>query len=189
MKSLDDFYVSKKKNRPRPAVSNICKPCHLERQRASRAKDMDAYRARTQAMRDASPEYRQRAIERTKRRVMGIKADPEKYKKYRVQIEGHGLKRRYGMTRDELQRMLAQQNESCLICRCSITWDTRNIDHIDTSSGPVVRGILCASCNTSLGKFKDDPAVMRRAADYVERWDRFAYALGPIVSPDGKAVT
>jgi hypothetical protein len=28
---------------------------------------------------------------------------------------------------------------------------------------------LCGTCNTGLGMFKDDPAVMRRAARYIER--------------------
>jgi hypothetical protein len=30
------------------------------------------------------------------------------------------------------------------------------------------RGMLCNACNTSLGRFRDDPAVIRRAAQYLE---------------------
>ena len=29
------------------------------------------------------------------------------------------------------------------------------------------RGWLCGTCNTGLGRFKDDPDLMERAADYV----------------------
>ena len=29
---------------------------------------------------------------------------------------------------------------------------------------------ICATCNSGLGMFKDDPEVMRRAADYLEQW-------------------
>lgn len=29
---------------------------------------------------------------------------------------------------------------------------------------------ICGQCNSGLGMFRDDPEVMRRAADYLERW-------------------
>jgi hypothetical protein len=30
-----------------------------------------------------------------------------------------------------------------------------------------VRGLLCANCNTALGKFHDNPDLLYRAADYL----------------------
>ena len=36
------------------------------------------------------------------------------------------------------------------------------------SCGRCIRGLLCAACNTSLGGFRDDPKLLRKAADYLE---------------------
>jgi predicted nucleic acid-binding Zn ribbon protein len=72
---------------------------------------------------------------------------------------------RYGLTRDELSLLLAQQ-ERCAICRGDWGVKGPQVDH-DHASG-AVRGILCTNCNTSLGGFADNPAILRAAADYVE---------------------
>ena len=36
------------------------------------------------------------------------------------------------------------------------------------SCGKCIRGLLCKSCNHALGYMKDNPDVLRAAADYVE---------------------
>jgi hypothetical protein len=35
--------------------------------------------------------------------------------------------------------------------------------------GGEFRGLLCAACNTALGKFKDDPKILVAAIDYLIR--------------------
>jgi hypothetical protein len=74
------------------------------------------------------------------------------------------LKRRYGITAEEADAMLDEQNGLCAICRVA---PAAHVDHDHETSA--VRQLLCFNCNGGLGQFKEDPAVLRAAADYVER--------------------
>lgn len=74
------------------------------------------------------------------------------------------LKRRYGITAEEADAMLAAQGGLCAVCR---TAPAAHVDH-DHETGRV-RQLLCFTCNGGLGQFRDDPAVLRAAARYVER--------------------
>jgi hypothetical protein len=77
------------------------------------------------------------------------------------------LKRRYGITAQDADAMLAAQDGLCAICR---TAPAAHVDH-DHETG-AVRALLCFNCNGGLGQFKDDPAVLRAAAQYVEEHRR-----------------
>jgi len=79
----------------------------------------------------------------------------------------HYLKKRYDLTVEQYEQMLEDQNHRCAICREPETQGRRlAVDH-DHSTGKV-RSLLCQSCNTAIGKLKDDPELIRRAAEYVE---------------------
>lgn len=81
-----------------------------------------------------------------------------------------------GITQEQHDAALVAQGGVCAICGSdypgAYTW---HIDH-DHSCCPTLkacglcfRGLLCAKCNRSLGGFNDDPAVLRRAAEYLEK--------------------
>lgn len=73
------------------------------------------------------------------------------------------LRRRYGITGEDADAMLASQGGICAICRAA---PAAHVDH-DHATG-AVRALLCFNCNGGLGQFKDDPNVLRAAADYVQ---------------------
>ncbi|MFG2001357.1 endonuclease VII domain-containing protein [Spirillospora sp. NPDC048911] len=77
------------------------------------------------------------------------------------------LKRRYGITEQDVERMAAQQGDICVIC---LSGAAKHVDH-DHTTGKV-RGLLCFSCNGALGQFGDNPCHMRAAAAYLERHPR-----------------
>jgi hypothetical protein len=74
------------------------------------------------------------------------------------------LKRRYGITADDADALLEAQGGLCAICR---TAPAVHVDHAHATDA--VRELLCFNCNGGLGQFRDDPAVLRAAAEYVER--------------------
>lgn len=68
-------------------------------------------------------------------------------------------RRRYGLTRKQYSVLM--RVKKCQICRAP---EDLHIDH-DHGTGKV-RGLLCRECNLGLGKFKDDPNLLRAAVRY-----------------------
>lgn len=86
----------------------------------------------------------------------------------------YNLKRYYGITKEQYDKMFMEQNGLCKICnKPETTIDgktkklkTMSVDHChDTNK---IRGILCNNCNQGLGKFKHNPILLRQAALYCE---------------------
>lgn len=77
------------------------------------------------------------------------------------------LRYQYGIELKDRDQMLIAQNFECAGCGASF-WDVLPcVDHCHTTGK--VRGILCKPCNTSLGAVRDNPATLRRLADYIEK--------------------
>jgi hypothetical protein len=76
--------------------------------------------------------------------------------------------KKYGISFDDYQRMLIEQNGVCKICRKpEKKGKSLSVDH-NHKTGKV-RGLLCSRHNTGLGCFEDDAALLRSAADYLEK--------------------
>ena len=77
------------------------------------------------------------------------------------------LKRKYGITLAHYDAMLALQGGVCAICGRKPRADIAlHVDH-DHETG-AIRKLLCFPCNNLLGDVKDDPSLLRAAADYLE---------------------
>lgn len=78
---------------------------------------------------------------------------------------------RHGLTLEQYEALRESQGDRCAICQreWGRGWNGKgpHIDHCHTTG--CVRGLLCGECNTGIGRFGDDPALLRRAADYLER--------------------
>jgi hypothetical protein len=90
------------------------------------------------------------------------------YKRARPEQERAGyLRRTFGITPDDYDRLLDEQSGGCAICRRKPRSGTSlHVDH-DHETGEV-RGLLCFRCNGGLGQFKELPGRLRDAAEYLE---------------------
>lgn len=88
--------------------------------------------------------------------------------RYRLQY----IERKYGISADEYAAIYDRQRGLCAICERPERLTNGGpvvmelaVDH-DHETGRV-RGLLCVGCNTSLGGFNDDPALLTRAMEYL----------------------
>ena len=84
-------------------------------------------------------------------------------------VRNKQLMYKYGITLDDFNKMLEEQDFSCALCGTKDAGrnGTFNVDHCHETGK--VRSLLCHSCNTGLGKFQDNPELLRKAAGYVEQ--------------------
>ena len=78
------------------------------------------------------------------------------------------LTKKYGITLEDYEWMLENQNHACKICGTidpSHTSGRMVVDHCHTTGN--VRGLLCNRCNTGLGYFKDNPDFLASAIKYL----------------------
>lgn len=101
--------------------------------------------------------------------------DPMAHRKYVIKRYG-------GMLLSEYQAMFVAQQGVCAVCSLPETAMKKmqsswlSVDHNHATGA--VRGLLCHACNMAIGAFKDDAALLRKAADYLDH-----HAAHPNVIP------
>lgn len=99
------------------------------------------------------------------------------------------LEKNYSITSATYAEMLASQGGGCAICgqtpaetggsafrqpsRLAVDHDHQCCEG-HTSCGRCIRGLLCGRCNTAIGHFGDDPALLASALRYLQAWSRQA---------------
>jgi hypothetical protein len=86
---------------------------------------------------------------------------------------GSGLRRFFGITREQYDALLEKQGGGCAFCGVDASIDPDgkrhmlSVDHCHTTGE--IRGLLCRNHNTMIGMAQDDPEILLKAAMYVER--------------------
>lgn len=172
-KTLDEFH---RDARTEDGRSARCASCRSRAAREWYRKDPEKRQAVDRAYYERE---RERILKRVEQRTQTQSQDEERrerqrawkrsymreYRKnnYAVQKDRE-LRQQYGITLADYNAILESQGGCCAICG----EDSRlHLDHNHKTDE--IRGILCQACNHGLGRFKDDPALLRKAADYLER--------------------
>jgi hypothetical protein len=99
-------------------------------------------------------------------------ARPERREKVRRSVAFSHMKRTYGLSEDDYEKIVARQNSCCGICDKKLNTEINGknkreafVDH-DHSTG-VVRGLLCHNCNVAIGHLNDDIHLLERAIQWI----------------------
>ena len=86
------------------------------------------------------------------------------------------LKTKYGITEEDYNNLLEQQNGLCAICKQppdagskGRTWRL-HVDHDHRTNE--VRGLLCDNCNRGIGLFQESVSNLEAATDYLKGYWR-----------------
>jgi len=98
-----------------------------------------------------------------------VKRIPDPYpdkKKYKSRWRAYSLKADYGLSLEEYNKILDKQGGVCAICLNPCTSGKNlGVDHCHKTNK--IRGLLCQSCNTGLGKFRDNRKLLNKAISYL----------------------
>jgi len=77
--------------------------------------------------------------------------------------------RKFGLSIEDFKKISDEQKGLCKICRLPPNGNNEylSVDH-NHATGKI-RGLLCSTCNSGLGYFKDSANYLRAAADYLDR--------------------
>lgn len=144
----------------------------LRKKRENYAANAEEQRARAKAWRLANlervSEGKRAYYEANREAILQACKERRRGRPRSVVERNNGLKPT-GFTLALKEQAIAAQGHACAICGTSFeALSERQIhaDHCHRTGSP--RGVLCASCNHGLGKFKDDPQRLRAAIAYLE---------------------
>jgi hypothetical protein len=87
------------------------------------------------------------------------------YKAHKKEFREQKLRQDFGLSLEDYEKMSKEQGGVCAICSNTPNGKPLSVDHCHSTKR--VRGLLCNYCNTGLGNFRDNPAVLVNAVSYL----------------------
>ncbi len=105
------------------------------------------------------------------------KENPDAWiEKQRAYDHKRNLRRYFGITPEDYQKLLEDQQGACKTCGIKPPTIKLAVDHDRAccpgrnSCGKCVRGLLCVQCNTTLGLLKENPITINNLLKYVKEY-------------------
>lgn len=108
-----------------------------------------------------------------------IDLDEKEKEKLLIEKEERECKRlqyKYGITLEQKKDLYTLQKCKCTICEDKLELDDLVVDHCHQTN--LVRGLLCNSCNLTLGHAKDSIRILNKAAEYLDNSRRYVVLRG-----------
>lgn len=158
------------KTTPRGKLYFRCKECN----KANFKKHRKKYR---ESQKIYYKKYRETHIEKFKMYYANNKEERnKKNKEWRLKNKAYLIRKESGIEiKDgEYEKLLKDQNNLCKICNLPEKILSRNRDRVKYLSldhchkTKKIRGLLCHSCNTALGHFRDSIELLQSAINYIK---------------------
>ena len=160
-----------------------CRPCEGKRVYVKKKERMEAdpeWREeyyRKERERSKSPESRakkresQRAwsqVPENRERLLKSNRERRSTEEGKAMVKNWRLKRDFGISLDDYNRMVESQEGCCLICKdFPPDKSVLVVDHQHSSGN--VRGLLCNSCNLLLGHARENCGILLSAVEYINQ--------------------
>jgi hypothetical protein len=149
-KSIDEF---RKAKGYKDGIFSTCKTCEKERLKEWRKANPDKVKA-------------QNTRSNTKRRINETGYfDPNRKEEWSRAKRSAHLKRKYGITIEEFERISKDQGDRCKTCLRGTDEIWLCVDHCHTSGK--IRGLLCNTCNSALGGVNDNVETLENMIEYL----------------------
>lgn len=159
----------------------ICSLCHIEQpiseyhyKRGTTQNRCKACRSKYQKAHYLKNREREREIRRSWYKQNKSYVSEKMKKDYAENPEKYAFARRlqkYNLSKERYMEILKSQSNKCVLCERSFLNEVKpHIDHCHETR--IVRGILCAQCNTGFGLFKEDEAIFERAIAYSRKYKK-----------------
>jgi hypothetical protein len=88
-----------------------------------------------------------------------------------IKNRSYWLKAQYGITLEQYNEKLREQNHKCKICSTDETEVFKQVLYVDHNhTTGQIRGLLCHSCNAGLGHFKEKEELLEIAKQYLKEY-------------------
>jgi hypothetical protein len=168
VKPIEEFYHRKVSDGTIRPYSD-CKECSKKRSKNATITEKDKIRVIKKRYREKHKD------ELTKKHSEHYYNNKEYY--YNVTRKNR-LRVAFGITITEYEEILKLQNNKCAICGNPSNSSRYGlvVDH-DHITGEI-RSLLCNNCNTGIGLLKEDPVILQKAVEYINKHNNLNNVIG-----------